>query len=150
MSKHIKIAAFILCIMTTSAFYGQRVNRDKIKTLKVAFITERLNLTSQEAQVFWPIYNEHEDDIGDLRKREREDIRSKLRDFDSLSEDEAAQLLKELIALEKMKHELNSAYFNKLSEVISPKKTFKLIKAEDDFKKRLLREIQQRRGGGRQ
>ena len=31
--------------------------KDKIRTLKVEFITEKLNLSSVEAEKFWPIYN---------------------------------------------------------------------------------------------
>ena len=69
-------------------------------------------------------------------------------DFDNLSETEANRLLDQLIDLEKEKQELNVEFLSNIREVISPKKTFLLIKAEEDFKKRLLRQIQQRRQGG--
>jgi DNA helicase IV len=149
MNNFTKIGVIALMLLWSTAFHGQhRPSRDKIKTLKVAFITERLNLSSTEAQKFWPVYNQHEENIEDLRRQEREEIRAKLRDFDALPESEANELLGKLIALEKAKHQVNAAYLKKLSEVISSKKTFLLIRAEEDFKKRLLREIQQRRKGG--
>ncbi|MEX0288594.1 MAG: hypothetical protein AB3N14_05745 [Flavobacteriaceae bacterium] len=146
-----KIGAVVLLLLTTMVTYSQqRPGREKIKTLKVAFITERLNLSSKEAQTFWPVYNEHEEKIAAMQQRERKEIRSKMRDFNSLSESEARSLLNQLIELQTEKHQLNIAYIKKMSDIISPKKTFLLIKAEEDFKKRLLRQIQQRRkaGGG--
>ncbi|WP_372974283.1 hypothetical protein, partial [Muriicola sp.] len=100
-----------------------------------------------EAQRFWPVYNEHEANIEAIKRRERTEIRAKLMDFDGLSEREAQQLFDDLLALENRKHELNIAFLQKMTDVISARKTFLLIKAEEDFKKRLLQEMQQRRRG---
>ncbi len=149
MNTNNKIRILILLLLATTVFYGQnRPIRDKIKTLKVAFITERLNLTSEEAQVFWPIYNEHEDKIETIKRKERREIRARLLDFDALSEKEADALLNDLIALENEKHQLNVAFMEKMSKAITSKKTFLLIKAEEDFKKRLLKEMRDRRRSG--
>ncbi|HMB62103.1 MAG TPA: hypothetical protein VKN36_03455 [Eudoraea sp.] len=148
MNNFSKVGVIVLLFFTSTALFGQRgPSRERIKTLKVAFITERLNLSSEEAQTFWPVYNQHEDRIESMRRKEMLDIRARLRDFDLLTDDEANGLLNELIALEKEKQLVHIAYIEKLREVISAKKTFLLIKAEEDFKKRLLREIQQRRKG---
>ena len=147
----LKTLTILAILLTSTLFYGQRrPDRDKIKSLKVAFITERLNLSSDEAQAFWPIYNEHEVSIEAIKIRERREIRARLIDFDQLSEKEANDLLSDLIALEKEKHKLNVDFMKRMSEVISAKKTFLLIKAEEDFKKRLLKEMRNRRrsGGG--
>lgn len=39
---------------------------DKIQALKIAFITEQLSLTSDEAQRFWPVYGQYENDVKSL------------------------------------------------------------------------------------
>ncbi|WP_282162792.1 hypothetical protein [Ulvibacterium marinum] len=149
MNTNNSIRILILFLLATTFFYGQnRPIRDKIKTLKVAFITERLSLTSEEAQVFWPIYNEHEDKIEAIKRKERREIRAKLVNFDELSEKQADALLNDLIALENEKHQLNVDFMEKMSKAITSKKTFLLIKAEEDFKKRLLKEMRDRRRGG--
>jgi len=148
MNNYSKIGVVLLLMLTFISSYGQRPGREKIKTLKVAFITERLDLSSREAQVFWPIYNEHEENIEEMKRRERVEIRAQLMDFERLSEKEVADLLKQMIAIEKKKQQLHIAFIERMSEVISPKKTFLLIKAEEDFNKRLLRQIQQRNKGG--
>ena len=149
MSKYGKLGAFIFCLFASFVIYGQAgQGREKIRTLKVAFITERLSLTSEEAQVFWPVYNEHEKNTQRIRRRERVEIQSKLMDMDLLTNTEANQLLDQLITLEQEKQDLHIAFIDRISQVISPKKTLLLIKAEEDFKRRLLREMQQRRRAG--
>ena len=149
MNNYSKMGAFLLCVFSSFLIYAQGGSgREKIKTLKVAFITERLSLTTEEAQVFWPIYNEHEKNTQRIRRKERLDIQSQLADMDVLTDREANALLDQLVELEREKQELHIAFINKISTVISPRKTLLLIKAEEDFKRRLLREMQQRRRGG--
>ncbi len=138
-----------MLFLTVVSVLGQgRPGMDRIKSLKVAFITERVGITSKEATMFWPVYNEHEEALAQIRRKERVEIRSKMADFENLSENEASKILDQLIGLEQDKQELNIIFISNIREVISPKKTFLLIKAEEDFKKRLLKQIQQRRQGG--
>ncbi len=149
MIKYGKMGAIVLCLFATFVVFGQGgPGREKIKTLKVAFITERLSLTSDEAQAFWPIYNEHEKNIQRIRRSERFGIQAKLMDMELLTQSEASGLLSQLMELEETKQDLHFSFLEKMSTVISPKKTLLLIKAEEDFKRRLLREMQQRRKGG--
>lgn len=144
-----KIWVFTVLFLTVAMVSGQgRPGMDKIKSLKVAFITEQVGLTSKEATMFWPVYNEHEEALSQIRRKERVEIRSKMADFENLSENEASKLLDQFIELEREKQELNIVFLSNIRDVISPKKTFLLIKAEEDFRKRLLRQIQQRRQGG--
>ena len=148
MNNFSKIWVIIMLFLTVVSVSGQgRPGMDKIKSLKVAFITERVSLTSKEATMFWPVYNEHEEALAQIRRNERVEIRSKMADFENLSENEASKLLDQLIELEREKQELNILFLSNIREVISPKKTFLLIKAEKDFKKRLLKQIQQMRQG---
>ena len=121
--------------------------RERIKTLKVAFITERVGLTSKEAQQFWPIYNENEEKLEAIRRKERAEIGSRTSPA-SLSDAESSQLLDELISLENEKHRTNQNFIAQIRKVIPPRKVLLLIKAEEDFKKRLLQQFRKRRQGG--
>ena len=141
-----KIGVLMLFVFVTNFVVGQnRQGREKIKSLKIAFITERLSLSSEEAAVFWPVYNEHEKALENLRLKERNEIRGKLRDFDQMSDQQISSLMDEFLELEKEKTERNRAFIKKMSGLISARKTFLLLKAEEDFKRRLLQQIQQRR-----
>ncbi len=109
-------------------------------TLKVAYITEHLNLTSKEAQTFWPIYNQYQDKMNVLREKEWGEIRKKMRDIDSLSEKEASELLTSFVNLKDDQQKLDKGLYAQLSKALSAKKTFLLIKTEDDFKRQLIKQ----------
>lgn len=147
MNKKILIL-FLAFAMGTSWFYAQGPARERIRTLKVAFITERLSLTSKEAQSFWPIYNEYDKKLEQIRRKERLELRSQIALVHDLSDSESSALLTKFQAIQKDKHAAEQDFISKVQTVLSPKKTLLLLKAEEDFKKRLLQQMRKRRGGG--
>ncbi len=146
-NKNILVVLFLL-FSTTLMFGQRRPDKEKIKSLKVAYITERLNLTSIEAQGFWPIYNAHEEKMESFREQERSGIYSKIRDMETLNDNEVERLLENLIALEESKQKANQQFLKDIQKVISAKKTFLLLKTENGFKRRLLQQYRQKQGGG--
>ena len=81
---------------------------EKIKALKTAHITNVLNLTSKEAEQFWPIYNASEEKINQLKKESRELRKKVMLNFESLSEAEAMKIVKRSMALETDMHRLKT------------------------------------------
>lgn len=62
----------ILAFFTSLSFAtAQNGRSEKIQALKVAFITQKLNLTPAEAQKFWPVYNQYDNEIKALRANKR-------------------------------------------------------------------------------
>ncbi len=144
----IKTLILILLIATTT-FYGQRrPDREKIKSLKVAYITEKLDLSSKEAEVFWPIYNEHEKSQENLRKKERVKMRSKDWDFTNVSDKDLKEYIELQLWYKDEKHKLEMAFFKNVTQKLSPKKALRLIKAEQNFHRHLIKQYRQRRDGG--
>ncbi len=130
------IFIFLLATLTIQAQDGKH---EKIKALKTAYITEKLALTSSEAEKFWPIYNRYDVKFHDLRKKEKTEIYQKLRDgLDNLNEAEANNLIDRSFLLESEELELRKQMIAELRGVISPKKIIILKKTEDDFKRELL------------
>ncbi len=118
---------------------------DKIKALKVSFITERLNLTTEEAQEFWPLYNAHERNTSKIKYKELKYIRSEIKqNSNSLTDAEANILLEKLITAENKLHTEHDAFISKLRSVISSKKIILLKVAEEEFKKTLFEEYKRR------
>ena len=118
---------------------------DKIKALKVSFITERLNLTTEEAQEFWPLYNAHERNTSKIKYKELKYIRSEIKqNSNSLTDAEANILLEKLITAENKLHTEYDAFISKLRSVISSKKIILLKVAEEEFKKTLFEEYKRR------
>ena len=72
MKKFLFIA--VLLVSFTSSINAQPQKRgERIEALKIAYITQALKLTSEEAQVFWPVYNTYTSEIKTARQSTKED-----------------------------------------------------------------------------
>ena len=60
------VAFFFVFAQTSVAQEGQ--GNEKIEQLKIAFITKHLKLTTEEAQKFWPVYNQYEAEKKQVRQ----------------------------------------------------------------------------------
>lgn len=139
MKKNIIIVLLLLSISTVFA------QHEKIKALKTAHITTELNLSSSEAEKFWPIYNASQKKTHQLRKQLR-DIHKKLDEtFDTISEKEAQYILNTTMNLDKKMYEEKNALTLKLKNILSAKKIIQLQKAEDQFKRKLIKKFKDRR-----
>ena len=120
-------------------------NRDKmrqrIKAEKIAFITEKLDLTEAEAVKFWPIYNKHETTRRDIKKKYLIPIKKKTHRNENISETEADNLLKDLITAENKMHEAKITLVKDLKGSIPAIKIIKLKAVEDAFNKKLLERL---------
>ncbi len=143
MKKHIIIVLVLLVSFGALAQKDKDNHRDKLKALKVAHITEQLDLTTKEAQNFWPVYNAHETEKDKLRENS---VRKKLESLvTELSEEDAKRLLKQMQEAEEAKVKSQKQYLDQLSQAISYKKIILLLKAERSFKQKMLEEFRQRR-----
>lgn len=138
-----------LLISSLSFSQGFKDKKEKVKALKVAYITEQLDLTTEEAQKFWPIYNAFDDKQSELRHEKMRAIldRFEPENIEKLSEKEASTLLTQMESVEESLFALRKKFIKDLQGVISAKKIIKLKKAEEDFNRTLLRQIKERRKG---
>lgn len=116
---------------------------ERIRALRVAFITEKLKLTPDESQKFWPLYNEYEAE----QKKIRQKYKLK-KDFATMTDAEAEQLLSSSLEMEQQLLNLKKDYVQRLRKVIPVRKIAMLNRVERDFKEELLkklRELQQNR-----
>ncbi|ATA76120.1 conserved exported hypothetical protein [Capnocytophaga canimorsus] len=125
--------------------WGQHNEKyEKIKSLKIAYITEKIDLTPQEAKAFWPIYNKYSDKIHELHNGGLGKCRKTASEKgNQLSEKEALELIEkeEEINLEivKTSKEMNL----QLLKVISAKKIVLLKQAEKEFRHRLIKQYKE-------
>jgi hypothetical protein len=134
----------LIALLFTTTFYGQ--HKERIKALKATHITNALNLTSAEAQKFWPIYNAHEEKQFDLRKKERREIFMIVKgDVEGLSDDEANILIEKGINFKSTELQYYEELVANLRGVIPPYKILKLRRAEEEFKRKLLKMMKKRR-----
>jgi hypothetical protein len=150
MKKLIPIVLFLFSI-SIFAQGGRKEMQEKIKAQKIAFITDKLSLTAEEAQQFWPIYNAFEAKVEKIKNEDLRAIKMRMRKGD-VSDKEADELLDKLLKAEKDMHNAKLELVTNLKKVISSTKIIKLKAAEDQFNKMLLerlREFREKRGNKR-
>lgn len=141
-----RLLPLLLLALVTSNLVAQGPGRNRIKTLKVAYITEQLGLTSSEAQSFWPVYNAHHRNLEELRRKERQQFEGIQTDMSVVSNKDADNLVSKYLLLQTEKHEIEQKFIGDLQDVIPSKKIILLFRAENNFKKRLLQQYRNRRG----
>ncbi|SDE64861.1 hypothetical protein SAMN05421636_106251 [Pricia antarctica] len=140
MNNRTKIMVTSVLLMSSILFAQHKPDKDKIKSLKVAFLTERLDLSSKEAQTFWPIYNEYNEKRDAMHEQKQDRVYRKMGDVENLSEKEAGELIKQYLTFEENEEELDKNFTERISKVISAKKTLLLLRSEYEFKKQLLKQ----------
>jgi hypothetical protein len=119
-----KILLFLSVFVGISYICAAQPPREKIKALKVAFITKELNLTSGEAEKFWPVYNEYFAEIEKVLKGN---------ETDELKKEEAILNIRKKYKPEFKKVLNDDARVNKVFSI------------DKNFKEVLRKEMEQRR-----
>ena len=134
-----KILALAL-LLTTFLSFGQhnKESREKIKALKVAYLTQELKLNTIEAQQFWPLYHKHEKKIDNYKEKGRSKFR-KFKGLDNLEEAEAKKLVFLKVTLDKKIIIEKEVFISEVSAFLSYKKIMKLYLSEREFARKLMR-----------
>ncbi|KGL63994.1 hypothetical protein [Polaribacter sp. Hel1_85] len=129
----------LFCVVSISA--QGRKGKEKIKALKIAYLTEQLNLTSTEAEKFWPIYNAYDKKQHALRNSIRTEIKNSIKekeDINSISEKEAERLISLKLSNDKQIYESQQKFISSIKKIISHKKILQLQIAEMSFGRKLM------------
>ena len=152
MKKIIYIVTASVLILTSaiSAFAEERFQdnwKDKIMSEKIAFLTMEMGITPEEAQIFWPVYNQ-------VDKERDEAIRSVFRSYKAVEDAVAAgkgekelnKLLDEYLAALKAQGEVEQKAYKEYAKVLPVEKLAKLYVAEEKFRRQHIRKLH---GGNR-
>ena len=124
---------------------GRGPGHEQIEAARIAFITEQLNITPEQAQQFWPIFNQYEDQRDELRRSMRGSWQQ-IRDAESLSDAEAEALVHKLMDMRQKELDLEKAYTEKVLKVLTPQQVVQLDVAEERFKRMVLERLREQRG----
>ena len=118
---------FALVILTVGAYAqnpGQRRGgdngwRERVRSEKVAFLTEEIDLTESEAQVFWPIYNQ-------IQKEQRDNFEAVRKAYEAMAKGvqdgksgkEMEKLVKAYIDAQEQNSGFETKYLNKLMKAL--------------------------------
>ena len=142
MKKYYLTILFIFCMGT---IFAQGNRREVIDAQKVAFFTRQLDLSAEEAKLFWPIYDEFTEKRDTIVEQRNTITRDVGRNFRNMTEEELEEAGDRLISLNLQEAELKAEYHEKFKQVLTPSKVVRLYNAENGFKNYLLNQLRSRR-----
>ena len=131
----------IACLLLCTSGYAQR-RGERVHALKVGYITDKVNLTSSQAEKFWPVYNNYEEDLRGIRQKYIRQYKSKTSDF---SEEEARKYVEDDLDYQADLLDLKRKYKSEFLKVISAQQLADLYVAEREFRQMLIQKLRQRR-----
>lgn len=140
--KALPVVLFCMALLIGNLAFAQpgQTPREKIKALKVAFISNRLQLTSQEAEGFWPVYNEMQDKMGSINQQLRQLLKQARDGYYTMSDADMEKLLEKGFDLKQQQLDVEKLYYQKFKKVLPIKKIALLNKVERDFKMEVLKQ----------
>lgn len=150
MKRIILITALFLLGFNSNAQKERVKNRikDKIRTYKIAYLTEELALTEQEAEKFWPIYNNYDKKMMELHREERIGVHKKIREYgglDNVTDKQAKEIIERTHYLAEERTKVKRNFLNKIRAIIPYKKILQLEIAEHEFNRKLMRKLRGKR-----
>jgi len=113
---------------------------EKIKAEKISFFTEKLSLTSAEAQAFWPVYNEFENKRFEIQRQKHEFERMPDEKFADLTDSEIEKIMTNYISSFEKEAMLLKEYNKQFLKVLPKKKVLIMYRTENQFRGHLIRE----------
>lgn len=136
----------LLFLLVSFNFYAQgesmKEKKEKIKELKVALFTTELDLTTGEAEKFWPLYNTFDDKQFELRHQKMRAFMKRMNNgsLDRITEKEANIFLVQMEDTEEELFLLRKKFTQHLRRILPSLKIIKLRKAEENFNRKLLQQ----------
>jgi hypothetical protein len=143
--KKILYIIMALSIVPLISLHGQNPNIEKFNTYKIGFFTKKMNLTSAEAEKFWPVYNEYQKQKNLIQRDKIMIIRDFNQNENSLSDSQLTEMGDKLIKDLADESSLAVAFHRKVKEILPPAKVIRYYQAENQYKMQLLKELQETR-----
>lgn len=140
MKRIISILIFSFLLFNGQSLFAQS-EKDKVEALRIAFISKRVELTTAEAEKFWPVYNEYNDKLKAIKRNLRQSYRKKV---ETLNDKEAEELYYLDLQSKQAETDVHKVYSEKIKTIIGVKKVIKLRVAEEEFKREIINLIKEK------
>ncbi len=145
-SLRIIIACLFFAALTSGVTTAQKPSRmEQLNAQRVAFITEKLQLTPEEAQVFWPVYNEYRNKKNALEQEKIKLLRDYAAHRETLTDQETEDIADKYVRIGKKEADLMIQYHEKIKKVLPIKKVMMLYRVERQFQAFLLKQLRDQR-----
>ena len=139
--KNLKILFLLLFLTNLLSAQKTKVSLEKVDAYKKIYLTDKLNLNSENESKFWIAYNDYQDNLRIVYRAKRLKYRKMNLDSSNLSETEYKQFIDDFLDYEKKKIDLRAKLIVDLKEFMTLKKTVSLFRIEDDFRKEMMKKL---------
>ena len=141
--KPIGLIICLLCgILASLSGQPRQAPQQRVRAMKIAYMTDRMGLTPDEAQKFWPIYNEYEQEQRKVREKYRPAA-----DISAMPDTELERFVAQHLDMQEEELRLKREYFARLKRVLPIRKMAIFLQAETEFNRKLLQALQQPQSG---
>jgi len=145
LNKYFLIAGLSLFILMSATQARAQGKRENIESLKIAFITQKLDLSPEEARTFWPVYNLSQAELDELRESRKKSRHLAKEEPGTMTDAEAEKFIDGELAFRQGELDIQKKYHTQFKKILPVRKVALLYKAEDDFKKELIRRLQEQK-----
>jgi hypothetical protein len=104
--------------------------RSDIRTERIAIITEAMNFSDAESQVFWPLYREYEAAMIKIGDKEVALIEDYAKHFTSMTDEKAEELMSAALKHDEERIKLQRNYFKKFTKILPATKAAKFFQVD--------------------
>ena len=143
------LIALLLCITGVAKAQGPPppppgLDDEKIEALRIAFLTKYLDLSTDEAQKFWPVYNDMQEEMDVIKEKEK-DLR-KGKEIDKMTDEELNKMISSHFENEQKMLDIKKKYLEEFKKVLPLKKVALLADAENEFKREMMKHARDKQG----
>jgi hypothetical protein len=146
MKKLYILLLFMFAIHANSI--AQENRKEEIEKFRKEYFTRQLNLTAEEAKKFWPVYNDMQAEFHKLQKEKRSRMRTIREDFESMSDVDLEKSINDELVFRQKELDLDRRYHERYKAVLSVRKLALYYRAQEGFKRELLKQIKDKGGRG--
>ena len=122
--------------------------KEKIEAIKIGYLTKQLELTAEEAKLFWPIYNQYDAEMEVIRKNRLTELMSAKINFETMSDADVSKTIDNEFNSQQQELNIKKKYNEEFKKVLPVKKVAKFWVAEQKFKLYLLEQLKQQKENG--
>ncbi len=137
----------LILLLSVPLSAQENQNMEKIQEERVTFFNENLQLTTEQAEKFWPVYNDYNNRKIKLSEDEKNILNFFVNNSDYMSQQEIDESLRKYISLQHQEADLVDQYTKKFEEFLPKEKVLMIFVTERQFRIYLLRKINGMRGG---
>jgi hypothetical protein len=144
-------AMFLLALATTTPAQAQtsdasqrKLNIEAAHAERKAIVGQNMYLSSEEAKVFWPLYDQYEKRMDRIEDRHIKEIKDYIENYDSLTDEAAAKKLDEVLAIQQARLDVQKEFVPRFRAAMSPIKVTRFFQIDSKLRAMVQCDIAQK------